>query len=700
MIDFAKELNQEQLEVVQKGDGPCLVLAGAGSGKTRVITYRVAYLLEQGVNPQNILLVTFTNKAAEEMKKRVQNLANIDVGASGRLPAGRQGSPLPWAGTFHHIAYRILILYAPLLGYKPKFSILDSDDSESLLKLCIKEVKSSDDKKFPSAGVINSLISYSRNAQLPLDDVIEMKNPVWVNFASEIKTIADRYTVKKKEANGMDFDDLLVNFLLLLNNDQIRAKYAEQFKYILVDEYQDTNKIQASIIQKLSSIHFNILVVGDDAQSIYSFRAADIQNILHFDNHYPATKIFKLITNYRSTKEILDVANNVIANNKEQFKKELRPFNKTGAEPTLQPLVDSSAEAQFVVKKIQEQLDNDVAPNEIAVLFRASHHSQILEMELVKAGIPYDYRGGVRFFERAHVKDVLSYLRILNNLADTAAWLRVLMHEDGIGPAGAQKIIELIRQTENPEEIKNIGSQISGSKVQAGWKSFVSIWEKLLAAPKTSPYILIQAILDSSYQDYLAAEYVDSADRIDDLKQLAIFAEKYSDLDAFLAEASLQESFNVRGSQNINQTATTQTPKIVLSTIHQAKGLEWTVVFVIHLTNGSFPNERALKENNGLEEERRLFYVAITRAKEHLYLTYPMTGGHYGDFLVTPSLFLDEIKRDLLDDRSLLSVGRGQRLLNQDLNDGDITYVSEDEPSYSKPIKIKPGSFLQEIEDL
>ncbi len=688
MIDFAKELNQEQLEVVEKGDGPCLVLAGAGSGKTRVITYRVAYLLEQGVNPQNILLVTFTNKAAEEMKKRVHSLMN-------------DFKSLPWSGTFHHIAYRILILYAPLLGYKPKFSILDSDDSESLLKLCIKEVKSSDDKKFPSAGVINSLISYSRNAQLPLDDVIEMKNPVWVNFASEIKTIADRYVVKKKEANGMDFDDLLVNFLLLLNNDQIRAKYAEQFKYILVDEYQDTNKIQASIIQKLSSIHFNILVVGDDAQSIYSFRAADIQNILHFDNHYPATKIFKLVTNYRSTKEILDVANNVIANNKEQFKKELRPFNKTGAEPILQPLVDSSAEAQFVVKKIQEHLDNDVAPNEIAVLFRASHHSQILEMELVKAGIPYDYRGGVRFFERAHVKDVLSYLRILNNLADTAAWLRVLMHEDGIGPAGAQKIIELIRQTENPEEIKNLGSQISGSKVQAGWKSFVSIWEKILAAPKTSPYILIQAILDSSYQDYLAAEYVDSADRIDDLKQLAIFAEKYSDLDSFLAEASLQESFNVRGSQNINQTTATQTPKIVLSTIHQAKGLEWTIVFVIHLTNGSFPNERALKENNGLEEERRLFYVAITRAKEHLCLTYPMTGGHYGDFLVTPSLFLDEIKRDLLDDRSLLSVSRGQGLLTRnDLNDGDITYVSEDEPAYSKLIKIKPGSFLQEIEDL
>jgi DNA helicase-2/ATP-dependent DNA helicase PcrA len=688
MINFSAELNQEQLEVVQKGDGPCLVLAGAGSGKTRVITYRVAYLLEQGIDPQNILLVTFTNKAAEEMKKRVHVL-------TGDFKA------LPWAGTFHHIAYRILILYAPLLGYKPKFSILDSDDSESLLKLCIKEVKNSDDKKFPSAGVINSLISFSRNAEMSLDDVIEMKNPVWLNFASEIKTIADRYTLKKKEANAMDFDDLLVNFLLLLNNEQILTKYAQQFKYILVDEYQDTNKIQASIIKKLASIHYNILVVGDDAQSIYSFRAADIQNILRFDNHYPATKIFKLITNYRSTKQILDVANNVIANNREQFKKELKPFNKTGGQPTLQPLVDSSTEAQFVVKKIQEQLDNDVAPNEIAVLFRASHHSQILEMELVKAGIPYDYRGGVRFFERAHVKDVLSYLRILNNLADTAAWLRVLMHEEGIGPAGAQKIIALIRQTENPAEIINTVTQNLSGKAQTGWNNFAAIWNKLLSAPKSSPHTLIQYILDSSYQDYLAAEYVDSIDRIDDLKQLAVFAEKYENLEDFLAEASLQESFNVRGSQNINQTTTTQTPKIVLSTIHQAKGLEWAVVFVIHLTNGSFPNERALKENNGLEEERRLFYVAITRAKEQLYLTYPMTGGNYGDFLVTPSLFLDEIKRDLLDDRSLLSINRGTRLLNQDLNDEDVTYVSEDdEPAYQKPIKIKPGSFLQEIEDL
>jgi DNA helicase-2/ATP-dependent DNA helicase PcrA len=601
MINFEQELNPEQLDVVLHAEGPSLVLAGAGSGKTRVITYRVAYLLEQGIAPENILLVTFTNKAAEEMKKRVTALTN-------------NFKSLPWSGTFHHIAYRILILYAPLLGYKQKFSILDSDDSESLIKLCIKEVKSSSDKKFPSASVIASLISFARNAEKTLADVIELKNPVWVSFSEEIKVIADRYIQKKKEANAMDFDDLLVNFLLLLNHEPIRTKYATQFRYILVDEYQDTNKIQASIIQKLGSIHRNVLVVGDDAQSIYSFRAADIQNILRFEDYYPPeVYIYKLQTNYRSTKEILDVANTVIAHNTEQYKKELKPVNKTGSKPSLHPFVDSAYEAQFVVKKIQEFLDNQIPPQELAVLFRASHHSQLLEMELVKAGIPYDYRGGIRFFERAHIKDILSYLRILNNLADTAAWLRVLMHEEGIGPAGAQKVIQLLHTIDQPEQVKDIGFQVLGGKAQLGWENFIKLWDKLVTAPKTSPYILIKAILDSTYQEYLQAEYVDSLDRIDDIKQLAIFAEKYTNLDEFLAEATLQESFNLRGTNIPLLSEQNKTPKIILSTIHQAKGLEWSIVFLIHLTNGSFPNERALRERNGLEEERRLFYVAITR---------------------------------------------------------------------------------------
>jgi len=688
MINFSEELNPEQLDVVLHGDGPCLVLAGAGSGKTRVITYRVAYLLEQNIDPHTILLVTFTNKAAEEMKKRVHTLTN-------------NFKALPWSGTFHHIAYRLLILYAPLLGYKQKFSILDSDDSESLIKLCIKEVKTSADKKFPSASVVASLISYARNAEISLAEVIELKNPGWLQFEDEIKTIADRYILKKKEANAMDFDDLLVNFLLLLTNEDILRKYASQFNYILVDEYQDTNKIQASIIKKLSSVHQNILVVGDDAQSIYSFRAADIQNILQFEKDYTNAKIFKLETNYRSTTEILDVANNVIASNTKQYKKRLQSLGKTGAKPSLHPMIDASKEAEFIVKKIQNFLDQDILPSEIAVLFRAAHHSQLLEMQLVKAGIAYDYRGGIRFFERAHVKDVLSYLRILNNLSDTAAWLRVLTHEEGIGPVGAQKIISMLKLIDTPEQIKNLDLNLLSGKAQIGWNNFLLLFEKLLDAPKISPYFLIQALLDSPYQEYLEAEYVDCLDRIDDIKQLAIFAEKYENLDEFLAEASLQESFNVRGnnSQTFQNTEEkNKTPKIILSTIHQAKGLEWSKVFIIHLTNGSFPNERSLKEEQGLEEERRLFYVAITRAKEELFLTYPMTGGHFGDFLVTPSIFLNEIRPELIDDQSLLSTSSTS--VFSDLNDGEVTYVSEDEPFYSKPKKLKPGSFLKEIEDL
>ena len=710
MIDFQKELNPEQLSVVLNGDGACLVLAGAGSGKTRVITYRVAYLLEQGIKPEEILLVTFTNKAAAEMKQRVSTLTG-------------NTKSLAWSGTFHHIAYRILSIYAPLLGFK-KITILDSDDSETLLKLCVKEAKS-DDKRFPSAKVIGSLISYARNAEMTLDDVIDLKNPVWIQFTDTIKSIADRYRQKKIEAQAMDFDDLLVNLLVLLNNPQVQQKYASQFKYVLVDEYQDTNKIQASILKKFSSVHNNLLVVGDDAQSIYSFRAADIRNILSFDKNYSDSKIYKLQTNYRSTKEILDLANNVIANNRDQFHKELKTFNKTGSKPFLYPLVDQTYEAKFVVEKIKEALDEGTPPHEIAVLFRAAHHSQMLEMELVKAGIAYEYRGGVRFFERAHVKDVLSYLRLLNNLADTAAWLRVLMHEEGIGAVGAQKIADMMKTIDDVKSVKELGLQKLGGKAQVGWQQFSKLWDELLTIENPTPAACIKKILESHYRDYLETEYIDSNERVDDLKQLAVFAERYTSLDEFLAEATLQESFSLRGvtppspllprggdgnpppqqkgagggqvSPSLKEgvRGSSSKDKIILSTIHQAKGLEWSIVFIINLTNGNFPNERALRESQGLEEERRLFYVAITRAKDKLYLTYPMAGGHFGDFLATPSQFLSEIDLNLCEDHSLLSSDMTV------LNDADVQYVAEEnEYSFKKPLKIKPGSFLRSLDDL
>ena len=677
MIDYQNELNEEQLDAVWHGDGPCLVLAGAGSGKTRAITYRVAYLLENGVDPQNILLVTFTNKAADEMIRRMQQL----TGSQERLP---------WAGTFHHIAYRILKIYAPLLGYKSNFSVLDSDDSEALIKLCAKNFKTEGEgKKFPSAKVLQSIISYARNSEESVAGVLDLKYPQWLPLAEQIKSIADDYYRKKKEANAMDFDDLLVNFLLLLNNEQVCLKYAQQFKYVLVDEYQDTNKIQASIIKKLASVHKNILVVGDDAQSIYSFRAADVQNILQFAKDYPGTKIFKLETNYRSSHEILQVANDVIANNVKQYKKELKTLTKSGLKPSLHPQIDQMGEAEFVTGKIVELIDNGTPENEIAVLFRAAFHSQMLEMELVKAGIAYDYRGGLRFFERAHVKDVLAYLRILNNFADTSAWMRVLMHEEGVCPAAAGKIVEALKNVTNIEDVKIIGQQVLGEKAKTGWYNFVRIWEAMLENKTcTDASALIDAIVNSPYKDYLESEFIDSKDRLEDIAQLQIFAKKYNELEQFLAEASLQEGFGVKNNQNRDQSG----PKVVLSTIHQAKGLEWSAVFIINLASGAFPGDRAFREPNGLEEERRLFYVAITRAKKYLHLTYPMSGGGFGDSLAGPSIFLGEISSDLLDDHSLLSMGNGVVLNDEEAG---VTYEAED-----KPLRIKPGSFLRSVEDL
>ncbi|MDO8626210.1 MAG: UvrD-helicase domain-containing protein [Candidatus Magasanikbacteria bacterium] len=792
MINFSQELNPEQLRVVTEGDGPCLVLAGAGSGKTRTITYRVAHLLEQGIKPEEILLVTFTNKAAAEMKRRVEQITALSSRAEPRDPSarslhslGRDDSVvLPWSGTFHSIGYRLLRMYGGLLGYKNNnalnrsgatgsgFTVLDSDDSESLIKLCIKDVKSDEaGKRFPSAAVVAAVISFSRNAEISIQEILAKRFEQWQAFESEILTISNLYIGKKMAANALDFDDLLTKTLALVKMPQIKQKYSEQFKYILVDEYQDTNRIQAALIKELSGVHNNVLVVGDDAQSIYSFRAADIENILGFEKEYPGAKIFKLETNYRSTKPILDVANSVIENNVDQYQKNLRvvidPLLKRRGQgevsplPVLQPAVDSSGEAMFIANKIEDLLNKKTAAPEIAVLFRAAFHSQALEVELVSRGIDYDYRGGVRFFERAHVKDILCYLRIFNNLADTAAWLRVLTHEEGIGPAAAEKIIEAVRPlsvipaeagiqnvdtadsrlrgNDNVDQVESIGRSVLTGRALGGFENFLQIWNVMLgcrgavSAPqggatpplRPRPNELVLAILKSPYQEYLESEYVDSKDRQQDLLQLAEFAKRFDNLEEFLASATLQESFRTidtspspsfakeggRDSSPLSKGegdppeslrealraggGVSHRSRIILSTIHQAKGLEWEAVFVMNLSAGAFPNDRASREDKGLEEERRLFYVAVTRAKKYLYLTYPMAGGSFGDFLSGPSIFINEIKPGLVEDHSLLLKGSSV------FNSGELTYVSEeDEPFSSKPIKIKPGSLLRNIEDL
>ena len=670
MIDYDTELNPQQLEVVRNGNGACLVLAGAGSGKTRTITYRVAYLLEQEVMPENILLLTFTNKAAQEMINRIQELTKMVCA-------------MPYGGTFHSIANKILRRYAGVIGYENNFTILDSDDSISLIKICIKECKPDTASKYPSARVVQSMISYARNSMCSIEEVLDMKYPQFLEFAPSLGSVSSGYERKKKEANAMDFDDLLLNFLLLLNNPKTLEKFAEQFKYILVDEYQDTNKIQASIIRKLSLRHNNVLVVGDDAQSIYSFRAADIANILDFEKKYSGAKVFKLETNYRSSSEILDVANEVISNNLRQYKKDLNTICTTGVRPLLEPHSDQRSEAIYIAKTIKNQIANEVRTTEIAVLFRAAFHSQMLEMELMKNNIEYDYRGGLRFFDRAHIKDVLAYLRILNNLADTAAWLRVLLHEEGIGAVAAQKIIALVKTASSIEEIARLGNDNIRGRAKQGWYNFLQIWTPLLEIDKNDIAALIMRIKESDYRNYLENEYTDARERLEDIEQLAVFAEGAESLDSFLSEASLQEGFNAR-------TATSNTSsrnKIVLSTIHQAKGLEWENVFIMNVASGAFPSDRAWQERDSIEEERRLFYVAITRAKKNLYLTYPQQGSNWGSG-GGPSIFLDEIPTDLIECKT--SFGD---LTVFDNEIEDVRYVVDDDFSQKK----KGGGFLIDV---
>jgi len=786
MFDLQKELNLEQQRVVREGDGPCLVLAGAGSGKTRTITYRVAYLLEQGVRPENILLVTFTNKAAREMIERVESL--VVKRRDEALPRlYTDNFHLPWSGTFHHIAYRILKKYASVIavpagrqGYKNNFSVLDSEDSTDLIKLCLKdEGIDRKEKRFPSPAVLQAIISYARNSETTIEDVLDLKYQHFLSISETLIRIAENYQKKKLEANVMDFDDLLVNWGVLLKGSVVdRAsgfanlkiddvglgggadltpnpsphrggaleRFAEQFQYILVDEYQDTNKIQASIIDLLASKHQNLLVVGDDAQSIYSFRAADIQNILAFEKKYPKAKIFKLETNYRSTPDILNLANNVISNNLNQYEKKLKSIQDKFTKPELQAFADQAEEAEFIVGRIEELQAEGVDTKNIAVLFRAAYHSQALEMELVKRGINYDFRGGTRFFERAHVKDVLAYLRIINNLEDVVAWRRVLNLQIGIGPAMAERAIEfIVHSSEFTDEFENISAQLS-ARAQVGWNDFLQVWRKLnnvvnrssgdariqtddeglgggadptltLPSPPEDGFVLrrieggntpplnpplkregtpgdlIAQILDSKYIEYLENEYPDYRERMQDLEQLSVFANKAEDLNTFLAEATLQENFRsveTRHASSLHGDG----EKIVLSTIHQAKGLEWEAVFVMGLSSGQFPIDRALRERNGLEEERRLFYVAVTRAKKYLYLTYSLTGG-FGDYLSGPSMFLEEIDFDLIDKND---VGGGSAFDEVEYvdEDGGIRNTKDTELRNKK----RPFSFLKSVDEL
>jgi len=637
-VNYKEDLNPEQFEVVTNSGGPALVLAGAGSGKTRTLIYRVAYLLEKGIPPENILLVTFTNKAARNMQDTLEML----------LRAKPRGL---WSGTFHHIGNRSLRLFAKDLGYKRDFGILDEEDSLDLIKVCLKNMKiKTNEERFPHPKVLRSIISLSVNSNKSLEEVLEERHPYFLRFCDPIEKIEREYEAKKKSSSNMDYDDLLKKWLWLLRNvKQAKERFGRQFRYILVDEYQDTNVLQSDIIRELSSFHRNVLVVGDDAQSIYSFRGAEVSNILKFPGEYPDAKIFKLEQNYRSSPEILELANDSIAHNKDQFPKHLRAVKGNGARPVLAEVSDLYAQAEFVAQRVLELGDEGVGLNDIAVLFRAHYQSAELEMELTKRNIPFIVRGGIRFFEQAHIKDVLAHVKILVNPFDEIAWMRALSIQPGIGPAYAGRIFdEFSLNGDIKKVVEKKFADGFPERVKRGLINFKKIMRAIIAKDATKkPDDVIAKIIDEGYADYAMQHFDNAKDRIEDLRELVNFAHRYKNTRTLLHDITLRESFKgetVDGEREPEE-------HLVLSTIHQAKGLEWKAVFIIGLCDGQFPHPKTKEKPGELEEERRLFYVASTRTEKELYLLHPITRYDYqmGTVISRKSLFLEELDKALYD---------------------------------------------------
>jgi DNA helicase II / ATP-dependent DNA helicase PcrA len=634
MIEYEKELNQEQYRVVTEEGGPLLVLAGAGSGKTRTLTYRVAHLLESGVRPEGILLATFTNKAARAMLHRVENLGNCYTGKI-------------TGGTFHSIAHRFLRSYAFRLGYQNSFSIVDSEDARQIIAQAMHELKI-DAKltKFPKNNIIAEMISLAVNTGSTLEDVIVSRYPFFLHLSPELHQIACLYAKKKKDLNVMDFDDLLANCRLLLREHQdVRQLLSSRFQHVLVDEYQDTNIIQAEIIDLLASGHRNLMVVGDDSQSIYSFRGANFENIIRFPERYPDCKIFKLETNYRSTPEILHLANLSINNNENQFPKALKPVRNKGMKPVMVSSQNVLKQADFVVQRIAELARGGVPFGEIAVLYRAHYHSMEVQMELVRRDIPFDIRSGIRFFEQAHIKDVTSYMRVMVNPHDELAWRRILMMYPKVGKATFEKIWSRLVQQDNPlevllaEDYQIIIPKTAHVGIAQCRKTLLLLLS--LDVPDRTPEKIIDLLLNKGdYRTYLQDVYSDASSREEDLIQLGNFASKFEIMDDFLNELALLT--NMSREEEIEEK---QEDKVILSTIHQAKGLEWSYVFLIWCADGMIPLQRALKEPGGEEEERRLFYVAVTRAKDQLYLSSPVLDytRSSGALTLSPSRFIREI---------------------------------------------------------
>jgi DNA helicase-2/ATP-dependent DNA helicase PcrA len=633
-IDYEADLNSSQLEAVSCTQGPLLVIAGAGSGKTRTLTYRVARLVEEGIAPSSILLLTFTRKAAQEMLQRATQL--LDSRCEG--VAG---------GTFHSFANAILRRYASRLGLQTSFAILDRADAESMIHMLRKEMDlATKQRAFPRKSSLANIFSKAVNKVIPIEDVVYDDYPHFLDNIDAIVELHKAYETRKREHHFLDFDDLLTNLQLLLrDHPDICHRISSRYQYIMVDEYQDTNKIQAEILYLLASTHKNIMVVGDDSQSIYAFRGANFKNIMNFPNIFSGTRIIGLEENYRSLQPILNLTNEMISSAREKYTKSLFTLRAGGTTPVLLSADDENTQSRFVVEKILELHQQGISLNQIAVLFRAGFHSFDLEIELNRAEIPFIKVGGFKFVESAHIKDVLAHLRVIANGVDRISWYRILLLIEKIGPKSAQQIYEaVLKEKAGYTGLLTVKLTLRGIK---GLDRLKALFVQMDTHPM-SVAEMGEAIV-KYYLPILEQNYDDHPKRARDLEHLAAIMERYDNLEQFLTDMALEPPNTSMEDSLFDESAPED--RLILSTVHSAKGLEWHTVFVIWALDGRFPSIHSFYKEEELEEELRLMYVAATRAKENLYFTYPNQAydRSSGIVLSRPSRFLDLIPDHILE---------------------------------------------------
>lgn len=629
-IPYALELNERQLAAVTAGDGPVLVIAGAGSGKTRTLVYRVAYLLERGVEPESIMLLTFTRKAAAQMLARVDGLLKHDI--SGRI----------LNGTFHSVANHLLRRFSGVLGISNTFTILDTVDAEDVIDLVRKSLELDKQKTaFPAKQRVFEVLSKARNLRMTIREVIDRDYTGLDSYAEDLERVNAEYVDYKVTNNLVDFDDLIDVLLAFLRaRPEFAGALAQRYRYILVDEYQDTNIPQRELVEELAKTHRNLTVVGDDAQSIYSFRGASFENILLFPETYPGCSLIKLERNYRSTQDILSFTNDIVRNFAVAYRKELSSTDSRSGRPAAGRFFAPEDEARWIVGRVLSLREQDVPLAGLAVLYRSSFHSNYIQAELSRRSIPYVVYGGVKFSERRHVKDVVAYLRVALNPMDAVGWNRVLKLVPGVGPVTASKIVERVRER---GEVNLAG--LAGPR--AG-DALVRLEELFSILSSHGPGVAEKVrLLKGFYAEGLKEVYEDYEKRLLDIEVLESLAVRYTDLERFLSDFALDPPSNRFQEETRPRVDEGEGDRLVLSTIHSAKGLEWNQVFVPHLLDGLFPSDRSVRNIEELEEERRLFYVACTRARRRLYLTLPSSFSSWSGWYTLPSRFLAEVGAEL-----------------------------------------------------